>query len=133
MRRSRSFPERPTKGSPARSSSRPGPSPMNMRSAVVSPTPKTTWVRVSARTQRVQPRASVRISSREPTGSGDLGCELVHQMGEFVAPFEHGHVTAAGKFDEGGLGQDRRHAAGQPGGGELVVGTDDHENGKVEG
>ncbi len=40
-----SCPAAPTNGSPCLSSWKPGPSPMNIRSASGSPTPKTTWVR----------------------------------------------------------------------------------------
>ena len=64
MSRVSSCPARPTNGMPCSSSSAPGPSPTNIRSASGSPTPNTTWVRVSASGQRVQPRASSRRASR---------------------------------------------------------------------
>jgi len=44
---SSSFPARPTKGSPCRSSCSPGPSPIKSTSALWEPTPNTTFVRVS--------------------------------------------------------------------------------------
>ena len=62
--RSSSLPERPTKGSPWRSSSRPGASPTNMRSASGSPTPNTTWVRPAESGHRVHAGASAASSAR---------------------------------------------------------------------
>ena len=59
-RRSSSCPDRPTKGRPWRSSSRPGPSPMTMRPAWGSPSPKTTVVRPLARAHGCRPRRPVR-------------------------------------------------------------------------
>src|ERR1700722_9964538 len=74
MRRSSSLPERPTKGSPARSSSRPGPSPTKSRSAVGEPTPNTTWVRPLANGHSVHVDAVTRSRSRASTsGTGDIG------------------------------------------------------------
>src|SRR5579863_5732482 len=128
MSLSRSFPERPTKGSPARSSSRPGPSPTNMRSADGLPTPKTTCVRPEAKPQRVQVDASVATASRACTAawyrrgfaappatrpatgveaavSAQLGGELVEQAGELAAALEHGHVPAVRQLDELGVRQ----------------------------
>src|SRR5918993_3126153 len=51
---SSSLPAWPTKGTPFLSSWKPGASPTNSRSAVGSPEPKTTCVRVAASGQRVQ-------------------------------------------------------------------------------
>src|SRR5215207_3634413 len=62
-RRLRSWPEGPTKGRPWRSSWKPGASPTNIRSAWGSPWPKTTWVRLWYRRQRVQPAASAATAS----------------------------------------------------------------------
>src|SRR5215218_8803252 len=62
-RRLRSWPEGPTNGMPWRSSWKPGASPTNIRSARGSPWPKTTWVRLSYRRQRVQPAASAATAS----------------------------------------------------------------------
>ena len=71
--RSSSWPDRPTNGSPRRSSSRPGASPTNMRSASGSPTPNTTWVRVAASGHRVHPAASAASSaSRVPGAIGGI-------------------------------------------------------------
>ena len=53
-----SCPAAPTNGSPCLSSWKPGPSPMNIRSASGSPTPKTTCVRLWASRHFVQPDAS---------------------------------------------------------------------------
>src|SRR6266542_6095347 len=64
MNRSRSFPDRPTNGSPCRSSCSPGPSPTNIRSAFGSPTPKTTLVRPCESGQRTQSCASIASSAR---------------------------------------------------------------------
>ena len=63
MRRVSSWPARPTNGMPWRSSSAPGPSPTKTRSACGAPTPKTTWVRVSASGHLVQPAASAASSA----------------------------------------------------------------------
>src|SRR6266545_3359344 len=62
-RRLRSWPEGPTNGSPCRSSWKPGASPTSISSACGSPWPKTTWVRLSWRRQRVQVAASSAIRS----------------------------------------------------------------------
>ena len=51
---SKSFPAKPTKGSPCRSSCSPGPSPTNMISAGHGPTPNTTLVRVFASSHLLQ-------------------------------------------------------------------------------
>ena len=69
MSRVSSCPARPTNGMPCLSSSAPGPSPTNIRSAAGSPTPNTTWVRVSASGHRVQPSASSRsgVEARPPS------------------------------------------------------------------
>src|SRR5271167_3316762 len=130
MSLSSNWPDRPTNGSPARSSSRPGPSPTNISRAASSPTPNTTWVRPDASAQRVHPRASARTSASvptaawyrrrgrappgtiEPVASADLGRELVEQAGELVAPFEHGLVPTAGQLDQLGPGQSGGQAAG---------------------
>src|ERR1700691_1505733 len=77
MRRSRSLPERPTKGLAARSSSRPGPSPTRSRSAVGEPTPKTTWVRPFAKGQSVQVDAVTRSRSSASTLAPALGIGAV--------------------------------------------------------
>src|ERR1700722_7749501 len=77
MRRSSSLPERPTKGSPARSSSRPGPSPTKSRSAVGEPTPKTTCVRPFARAQSVHVDAVTRSRSSASTSSALSGTGLI--------------------------------------------------------
>ena len=50
-----SLPAAPTNGTPFLSSWKPGASPTNISSAVGEPAPKTTWVRVCASAQRVQP------------------------------------------------------------------------------
>src|SRR5437868_10346978 len=55
---SSSLPACPTKGLPCWSSWNPGASPTNIRSALGSPTPKTTWVRPSASRHLVQPATS---------------------------------------------------------------------------
>src|SRR3954471_20094719 len=57
-RLSSSLPAWPTKGLPCWSSWNPGASPTNIRSALGSPTPKTTWVRPSASRHLVQPATS---------------------------------------------------------------------------
>src|SRR4029079_5396335 len=61
---SSSWPAAPTNGTPCLSSWKPGPSPMNIRSASGSPTPKTTWVRPSESRHRVQVEASSAASAR---------------------------------------------------------------------
>src|SRR5919107_5446199 len=62
-RRLRSWPEGPTKGTPWRSSWKPGASPTNIRSACGSPWPNTTMVRLWYSRQRVQPAASAATAS----------------------------------------------------------------------
>ena len=69
MMRVSSWPAGPTKGRPWRSSSAPGPSPMNIRSASGLPVPKTTVRRPSARRQRVQAEASVPTWARRAARS----------------------------------------------------------------
>ena len=59
-----SWPLRPTKGSPCRSSSRPGASPMRTRSASGLPAPKTVCLRPSCSGQAVQGRTSSRSAAR---------------------------------------------------------------------
>ena len=61
--RFRSWPDLPTKGSPAMSSSRPGASPTNITSASGLPSPKTSCVAVSRRLQPVKPASASRNSS----------------------------------------------------------------------
>src|SRR5690348_8848555 len=58
------FPARPTKGSPWRSSSWPGPSPTKTSSAVEPPAPKTMLVRFWQSLQRLQSPMSARMRSR---------------------------------------------------------------------
>ena len=58
------WPARPTNGRPIRSSSAPGASPMNISRAVGLPSPKTVWVRVSART----------VHFRQPATSSARAC-----------------------------------------------------------
>src|SRR5271167_941515 len=104
MRRSSSLPERPTKGSPARSSSRPGPSPTNSRSAVGAPTPKTTWVRPFANGQSVQVDALTRSRSSASTlapvsGTGLIGA-VDHNAGH--ARSDAAHHLVADRPDHGG-------------------------------
>src|SRR6202521_1180000 len=69
MSRSSSLPERPTNGSPWRSSSRPGASPTNTRSASGAPTPNTTWVRCPANGHRTQTAACRASSARSFAGA----------------------------------------------------------------
>ena len=58
------WPALPTNGSPCRSSSAPGASPMNTSRALTLPTPKTVCVRVAANSaQRVQAATSRRMMS----------------------------------------------------------------------
>src|SRR5918994_1807178 len=65
----RSWPARPTNGMPWRSSSAPGPSPTNTRSAPGSPSPKTTWLRPwVANGHFVQASASRSSSSNDANG-----------------------------------------------------------------
>src|SRR5215207_2531256 len=65
----RSWPARPTNGMPWRSSSAPGPSPTNTRSAPGSPSPKTTWLRPwVAKGHFVQASASRSSSSNDANG-----------------------------------------------------------------
>src|SRR5437588_984272 len=59
----RSCPAAPTNGSPCLSSWNPGASPMNIRSALGSPTPNTTWVRPAESRHLVQTAASCPSSS----------------------------------------------------------------------
>ena len=51
---SSTLPARPVKGSPLRSSSRPGASPISMISALEGPLPGTEWFRVKERGQSLQ-------------------------------------------------------------------------------
>src|SRR5580658_9030772 len=111
MRRSRSLPERPTKGSPARSSSRPGPSPTKSRSAVGEPTPKTTCVRPFASGQSVQVDAVTRNRSSASTLARVSGTGL---MGAVDDDAGHARPDAAHH-----LVADRPHQDGP------VVGRDD--------
>src|SRR5919106_1940037 len=67
----RSLPARPTNGMPCLSSSAPGPSPTNTRSAWGSPSPNTTWVRPwVARGHFVHASASRSSSSNDGNGGG---------------------------------------------------------------
>src|ERR1700732_1060536 len=74
MIRVSSSPARPTKGNPWRSSSAPGPSPMNIRSAFGLPEPKTVFCRPSqsrhrrqaATTSAIAPRATARAAASSP-------------------------------------------------------------------
>ena len=59
-----SCPARPTNGSPCRSSSMPGASPMNIQRALRLPTPKTVCVRVECSVQRSQAATAARSSSQ---------------------------------------------------------------------
>ena len=70
MRLVSSRPARPTNGSPVRSSCSPGASPTKSRSAVGSPTPNTTWVRVAASGHLVHESASRSRSANEANGDG---------------------------------------------------------------
>src|ERR1700722_10164388 len=93
MRRSSSLPERPTKGSPARSSSRPGPSPTKSRSAVGEPTPNTTWVRPLANGHRVHVEAATRSRSRASTSdTGHIG--TVQHNARHARPDAAHHLVA---------------------------------------
>ena len=111
-------PDRPTKGSPARSSSRPGPSPTNMSDGVgvadaeddLGPA---RGQRAAGAGRRPRSASSARVPTaawyrRRPGPSGasaDLGGELLDQAGELVTALEHGHVPAAGQLDQLGVGQ----------------------------
>src|SRR5918995_30787 len=65
----RSLPARPTNGMPCLSSSAPGPSPTNTRSAAGSPSPNTTWLRPwVASGHFVQASASRSSSSKDANG-----------------------------------------------------------------
>ena len=93
--RSSSWPDRPTNGSPRRSSSRPGASPTNIRSASGSPTPKTTWVRVAANGQRVHPAASAASSaSRDPGATAASYCRSPPGPVRPTASGRHRHGSA---------------------------------------
>ena len=76
---SSSLPAWPTNGSPSRSSSAPGASPISSQSAFSSPTPNTVWVRVLCRPHAVQPgdgllsaRSTPSEWRRSPSGSFDF-------------------------------------------------------------
>src|ERR1700735_4504488 len=91
--RSRSLPERPTNGSPARSSSRPGPSPTNSTSASGLPTPNTTWVRPSASGHLVQVEVVTRSRSRATASlTGIVG--TVDQDARHAWPDTANHLVA---------------------------------------
>jgi len=68
-----SWPARPTKGSPRRSSSAPGASPMTSHSARRLPTPKTPWVRVAWRPHFVQLSTSAVRARHWESVSGGTG------------------------------------------------------------
>src|ERR1700728_1875657 len=101
MRRSSSLPERPTKGWPARSSSRLGPSPTNSRSAVGEPTPKTTCVRPFASGQSVQVDAVTRSRSSASTLSGTGLIGAVDHNARHARP-DAAHHLVADRPDHGG-------------------------------
>src|SRR5438445_110379 len=96
MRRSRSLPDLPTNGRPCASSSAPGPSPTNIRSASGLPMPNTTVVRPAARAQRVQdvaPRAArpQRAPGWRPvTSRGGAEATRLHALRP--APAAHGRA-----------------------------------------
>src|SRR5579859_4259166 len=92
MSRSSNFPERPTKGSPARSSSRPGPSPTKSRSAAGLPTPNTTCVRPAANGHRVQVDAATR--SRSSASASDTVAGAVQQDPRHARPDAADHLVA---------------------------------------
>src|SRR5579872_4870095 len=62
--RSKSWPLRPTKGRPCRSSSAPGASPMTMSGAPATPSANTVWVAVALRPQPEKARTSASSSLR---------------------------------------------------------------------
>src|SRR5689334_6417378 len=68
--RVRSWPARPTNGSPCLSSSSPGPSPTTMRRARACPEPKATFVRLLQSLQSWQPWRARSCSRRASAGSG---------------------------------------------------------------
>jgi hypothetical protein len=75
---SSSWPARPTKGRPVRSSSRPGPSPAKSSRAFGLPSPNTMWLRPECSRQRVQSPISCRSSSSfawTSSAESGLGCQ----------------------------------------------------------
>src|SRR5215211_8546978 len=98
--RLRSWPEGPTKGTPWRSSWKPGASPTNIRSAWGSPWPNTTWVRLWYRRQRVQPAASAATASSSvgtsavPAGPAAAATAAGDGHGRAVGPPHRGRDQA---------------------------------------
>ena len=93
--KSNSFPAGPTKGSPCRSSSCPGPSPTNITSACRSPTPKTARLRFSESGQRAHASTAARSGSHAmrtmalssaATGGGEELCETTSAAGDGFSP-----------------------------------------------
>src|SRR5436190_2921683 len=108
--RSSSLPAWPTNGLPCWSSWKPGASPTNIRSASESPTPKTTWVRPSARRHFVQPATSAAkvassaattapaatTASRTRAEARLLGGAVSGEHGELLAHVRGAAVRAVG-------------------------------------
>src|SRR5213076_2227757 len=101
--RSSSLPAWPTNGLPCWSSWKPGASPTNIRSASESPTPKTTWVRASARRHFVQPATSAATTAPAATTASRtraearlLGGAVSGEHGELLAHVRGAAVRAVG-------------------------------------
>src|SRR3984957_13618019 len=133
MRRSRSLPDRPTKGSPARSSSRPGPSPTKSRSAVGEPTPKTTWVRPFAKGQSMHVDAVTRSRSSASTLApalhigavdDDAGHPRSHAAHHLVADRPHHGGPIIRRDDLAALPAEHAHLAARPDRGVAAI---DHD------
>ena len=86
---------RPTKGSPRRSSSAPGASPMTSQSTRSGPTPNTPWVRVWCSGQRVQVATCVRSASQRAAKSA-AGALAARSAGAAAATGSGGAAGGAG-------------------------------------
>ena len=90
-------PARPTKGSPRRSSSAPGASPTTSHCASRLPTPKTPWVLVVCRGQRVQASTSARSDSHVRAPWVDEGARTGAALAGADAAAAGYEATAAGE------------------------------------
>ena len=101
----RSWPARPTNGSPSRSSSAPGASPTNMSRAVAAPVPKTVCVRVAARCGQRWQTATSAASAASCAGRSAVG------TGGLSNPDSPNSEAAGCGFPETGAGTGRGGAA----------------------
>src|SRR5205807_2541858 len=116
---SSSCPAAPTKGSPRRSSSAPGASPITSQPARFGPTPSTPWVRVACSGQRVDSSTAARSASQRASISA-AGAALSPVRAASTAP--RPRRRPGGRGDGGG--------GGQPGGSRCGRGAEGRGEGR---